>query len=95
VEIVNAIVVSIKVFRSVTDSDMNVKVALGVSAHDADVVGKKADDGNSGGCPMGLQFLNVVVRIRVVGENKGCDGVCCSVDSARLISGQIYRMDHV
>jgi hypothetical protein len=85
VEIVNAIAVCVKVFQSVTDSDMNIRVALGVSMHDADVVGKKADDGDSGGCSMSLQFLNVVARIRAVGKNKGCDGVCCSMDSAHSI----------
>ena len=70
----NAIAVCVRVFRSVTDSDMNIEVAPGVSVRGADVVGKMADDGDSGGCPMGLQFPSVATRGRVVDKDVGGGG---------------------
>ena len=89
---VNAIVVCAKAFRGVVDSNMSVELVLGVNTHGAGEVGKKADDGDSGGCPIGLQFLNVMVRIHAVGENGSCDGVCCSTD---FLCQSVMRTDRV
>jgi hypothetical protein len=90
VEIVNVIAVCVEAFWSVTDSDMNVEVALGVSTHGVDAGGKTGDcDG--GGCPKGLQFPSVATKSHAVGVGIDGGGRGFPMDFVRPIEDLIGR----